>query len=50
MFAESSSHGPWLAHDGVYAEEDLTGVVTRVQRVSAEMARTEVIDFVHRSD
>jgi hypothetical protein len=47
-FVDSPSHGLWLAEDGVYAAEDLTGVVTRVQRVSAEMARAEVTDFVNR--
>jgi hypothetical protein len=46
-FADSPAHGLWLAHDGRYAGEDLTGVVTRVQRVSVEMARGEITDFVN---
>jgi hypothetical protein len=44
--ADSPAHGLWLAHDGRYGGEDLTGVVTRIQRVSAEMAREEVSAFV----
>jgi hypothetical protein len=40
--AESPEHDLWLAHNEPYAHHDLTGVMTRVQRVSLAAAGDEV--------
>jgi hypothetical protein len=46
-FAESRAHGLWLAHDDPHVAGELTGVMTRVQRVTVDMAREEANALVY---
>jgi hypothetical protein len=49
ILAESRRHGLWLAHDEPYEGEEITGVMTRVQQVSVELAREEATALVERA-
>jgi hypothetical protein len=47
-FTESRAHGLWLAHDDPHPDGELHGVMTRVQRVTVEMAREEATSLAYR--
>jgi hypothetical protein len=47
--AESALHGLWLSHDDPHPDGELDGVMTRVQRVTVEMARREARALVYET-